>query len=66
MGIIITQSGNIFLLIMNMDNELFNIFCRNGFIGIHATGFKDFMLREEINRAITDAGFEAPSEGEYL
>jgi ATP-dependent RNA helicase UAP56/SUB2 len=30
---------------------------------IHATGFRDFLLRPELLRAIVDCGFEHPSEG---
>ena len=30
--------------------------------GIHSTGFKDFMLKAELQRAIQEAGFEHPSE----
>jgi superfamily II DNA/RNA helicase len=29
----------------------------------HSSGFSDFLLKPEIMRAITDAGFEHPSEG---
>lgn len=36
----------------------------NSYVGIHATGFKDFLLKPEILRAIVDCGFEHPSEGE--
>jgi superfamily II DNA/RNA helicase len=32
------------------------------FTGIHATGFKDFLLKPELMKAISDAGFEHPSE----
>lgn len=32
------------------------------FAGIHSTGFKDFLLRPELMKAITDCGFEHPSE----
>lgn len=35
----------------------------NSYVGIHATGFKDFLLKPEILRAIVDCGFEHPSEG---
>ena len=35
-----------------------------GYVGIHATGFKDFLLKPELFRAIVDCGFEHPSEGE--
>ena len=32
------------------------------FAGIHSTGFKDFLLKPELMKAITDCGFEHPSE----
>ncbi len=32
-------------------------------MGIHATGFKELMLKPELLQAITDCGFEHPSEG---
>jgi hypothetical protein len=38
---------------------------KKGYVGIHATGFKDFLLKPEILRAIVDCGFEHPSEGEW-
>lgn len=33
-------------------------------MGIHSSGFKDFLLKPELLRAIQDCGFEHPSEGE--
>jgi ATP-dependent RNA helicase UAP56/SUB2 len=36
---------------------------KKGYVGIHATGFKDFLLKPELLRAIQDCGFEHPSEG---
>merc|ERR1719298_205162 len=30
--------------------------------GIHASGFRDFLLKPELQRAIQDCGFEHPSE----
>ena len=33
-----------------------------GHSGVHSTGFKDFLLLPELNRAIADAAFEHPSE----
>ena len=44
---------------------------KKGYVGIHSTGFKDFLLKPELLRAIVDCGFEHPSEGgcnqeEYL
>lgn len=32
--------------------------------GIHATGFKDYLLKEPLIQAIISNGFEHPSEGE--
>lgn len=32
------------------------------FAGIHSTGFKDFLLKPELMKAIGDCGFEHPSE----
>ena len=34
-----------------------------GYVGIHSSGFKDFLLKPELLRAIVDCGFEHPSEG---
>jgi ATP-dependent RNA helicase UAP56/SUB2 len=33
-----------------------------GYAGNHSTGFKDFMLKPELQRSIQEAGFEHPSE----
>lgn len=33
-----------------------------GINALHSTSFKDFLLKEELQRAITDCGFEHPSE----
>ncbi|KAJ3291503.1 Suppressor of the cold-sensitive snRNP biogenesis mutant brr1-1 [Borealophlyctis nickersoniae] len=35
---------------------------KGSYVGIHATGFKDFLLKPELLRAIVDCGFEHPSE----
>ncbi|KAK0526425.1 Suppressor of the cold-sensitive snRNP biogenesis mutant brr1-1 [Tilletia horrida] len=32
------------------------------YVGIHSTGFRDFLLKPELLRAISDLGFEHPSE----
>eukprot|EP00121_Abeoforma_whisleri_P002578 Awhi_evm1s2319 len=32
-----------------------------GYVGIHTSGFRDFLLKPELLRAIVDCGFEAPS-----
>src|SRR3954463_2545219 len=38
---------------------------KGSYVGIHATGFRDFLLKPELLRAIVDCGFEHPSEGEF-
>jgi ATP-dependent RNA helicase UAP56/SUB2 len=35
---------------------------KGSYVGIHSTGFRDFLLKPEILRAISDLGFEHPSE----
>merc|ERR1712147_617304 len=35
---------------------------QKGYVGIHTSGFKDFLLKPELQRAIQDCGFEHPSE----
>ncbi|KAI8569995.1 hypothetical protein RHMOL_Rhmol02G0320300 [Rhododendron molle] len=37
-----------------------------GYVGIHSSGFRDFLLKPELLRAIVDSGFEHPSEGKFL
>ena len=34
-----------------------------GHVAIHSSGFRDFLLKPELLRAVVDAGFEHPSEG---
>ncbi|AQK95893.1 DEAD-box ATP-dependent RNA helicase 56 [Zea mays] len=36
---------------------------KKGYVGIHSSGFRDFLLKPELLRAIQDCGFEHPSEG---
>ncbi|KAK3238980.1 DEAD-box ATP-dependent RNA helicase 15 [Cymbomonas tetramitiformis] len=38
---------------------------KKGYVGLHATGFRDFLLKSEISRAIADCGFEHPSEVQH-
>jgi len=33
-----------------------------GYVGIHSSGFRDFLLKSELLLAVTDCGFEHPSE----
>lgn len=35
---------------------------KGSYVGVHATGFRDFLLKPELLRAIVDCGFEHPSE----
>lgn len=35
------------------------------YVGIHASGFKDFLLKPELLRAVVDCGFEHPSEVQH-
>jgi hypothetical protein len=37
--------------------------CRDMHVGMHTSGFKDFLLKPELLRAIQDCGFEHPSDG---
>ena len=39
---------------------------KGSYVGIHSTGFRDFLLKPELLRAIGDCGFEHPSEGQFL
>lgn len=34
-----------------------------GYVSIHSSGFRDFLLKPELLRAIVDCGFEHPSAG---
>lgn len=36
---------------------------KGSYISIHSSGFRDFLLKPELLRAIVDCGFEHPSEG---
>lgn len=37
---------------------------QGNYASIHSSGFRDFLLKPELLRAIIDCGFEHPSEGE--
>ncbi|KAK8040531.1 ATP-dependent RNA helicase [Apiospora marii] len=39
-----------------------NVDKKGSYVGIHSTGFRDFLLKPELLRAIADCGFEHPSE----
>lgn len=36
---------------------------KGSYVGIHSSGFRDFLLKSELLLAVTDCGFEHPSEG---
>jgi len=36
---------------------------KGSYVGIHSTGFREFLLKPELLRAISWCGFEHPSEG---
>ena len=38
---------------------------KGSYVGVHSTGFRDFLLKPELLRAIVDFGFEHPSEGKF-
>lgn len=37
---------------------------KGSYVGIHTTGFRDFLLKPELLRAIGDCGFEHPSDSQ--
>ena len=45
------------------DAAIQNVDKKGSYVGIHSTGFRDFLLKPSILRAIGDCGFEHPSEG---
>ena len=36
---------------------------KGNYVSVHSSTFKDFLLKDELLRAIADCGFEHPSEG---
>jgi ATP-dependent RNA helicase UAP56/SUB2 len=51
------QNGN------KPDSEQVKKGLKGSYVSIHSSGFKDFLLKPELLRAIMDCGFEHPSEG---
>lgn len=39
---------------------------KGAYVSIHSSGFRDFLMKPEILRAIVDCGFEHPSEGTFF
>lgn len=38
---------------------------KGSYVSIHSSGFRDFLLKPELMKAIVDCGFEHPSAGLY-
>lgn len=45
------------------DSTVTGTGAKGSYVGIHSTSFRDLLLKPEIMKAITDCGFEHPSEG---
>ena len=45
------------------SSHITTVLYRGHYVGIHASGFRDFLLKPELLRAVVDCGFEHPSEG---
>lgn len=54
------------LCVCSSAAELTVCFFRDTHIAIQSTGFREFLLKPELLRAIADCGFEHPSEGMFL
>ena len=39
---------------------------KGSYVSIHSSGFRDFLLKPELLRAIVDCGFEHPSQVRYF
>jgi len=48
------------IILNNLKNEV-----KGTYVSIHSSGFRDFLLKPEILRAIIDCGFEHPSEVQH-
>lgn len=51
------------LILLLKSISILSPFWNRGYVGIHSSGFRDFLLKPELLRAIVDSGFEHPSEG---
>jgi len=48
------------------SNNFAQLFASRGhYVGIHTSNFRDFMLKQELLRAVVDCGFEHPSEVQH-
>lgn len=55
----------VFIFLIMSYNRI-HLLSFRGYVGIHSSGFRDFLLKPELLRAIVDSGFEHPSEGKAL
>ncbi|KAL0648168.1 hypothetical protein Bca4012_046459 [Brassica carinata] len=51
--------------VLDSGNKVNGDAVKKGYVGIHSSGFRDFLLKPELLRAIVDSGFEHPSEGNF-
>jgi len=52
----------------NVENNVTSVNAevkKGGYVSIHSSGFRDFLLKPELLRAIIDCGFEHPSEVQH-
>ncbi|KAH0861095.1 hypothetical protein HID58_089356 [Brassica napus] len=52
--------------VLDSGNKVNGDAVKKGYVGIHSSGFRDFLLKPELLRAIVDSGFEHPSEGKFI
>jgi superfamily II DNA/RNA helicase len=50
------------LPLTSRNYEILTLKFRLAYTGVHSAGFKDLLLKPELQRAIIDCGFEHPSE----
>lgn len=55
-----TRSDKLSEIIKKEDPE-----AKGSYVAVHSTGFRDFLLKPELLRAIADCGFEHPSEVQH-
>lgn len=47
----------------NVETNDKSVDMRGNYVSVHSSAFRDFLLKPEILKAISDCGFEHPSEG---
>ncbi|KAG2239520.1 hypothetical protein Bca52824_091665 [Brassica carinata] len=51
--------------VLDSGNKVNGDAVKKCYVGIHSSGFRDFLLKPELLRAIVDSGFEHPSEVQH-